>query len=212
MSKRPEWYKPKTEVGASGTDQKSDEMQLVNVSWGQYAEEFAEDKDINYHDEINEIILNKMNVTEEAMLKIAPAEKSLNTTILDDPEIWVVDTGATCHGIGHSAGMTNVHANGSKTKMGNGVKVASKSIGEIPFQASNSGTKGTIGGVHLMLGAPFNLISGTKLLLKGYMVTGDKGKLTYSKNNQKLMFDIKVNTPEGMLLAARLKRMATEVG
>ena len=34
----------------------------------------------------------------------------------------------------------------------------------------------------------------------------------YSKGNTKLVFDIKIGSPQGMLLAARLNRTATEVG
>ena len=44
--KRPEWFKPsEVSAAASGEKQKSDELQLVNVRWGKYAEAFAEDDD-----------------------------------------------------------------------------------------------------------------------------------------------------------------------
>ena len=74
------------------------------------------------------------------------------------------------------------------------------------------GTTGTIGRVHLIPGLPFNLISGTKLLTLGYKLTGDENKLVYSKNNGQVVFDIKIKTSQGMLMATRLTRTATKVG
>ena len=147
------------------------------------------------------------------MLKLTYAKKKgFDLSILEDPEIFVLDTGATCNSTGHSQGMTELQdAKGKKTKMGNGAKVATKSIGKLPF-STMQGTKGTMGGVHLIPGAPFNLVSGTKLLILGYRVTGDRDKLVYTKDGNELIFDIKVHTPEGMLLCARLKRTANEVG
>src|SRR5688572_5113380 len=95
--------------------------------------------------------------------------------------------------------------------MGNGAKVMTMAIGKLPF-CTTDGTNGTMSGVHLIQGAPFNLISGTKLLSLGYSLKGDQDKLVYKKQGHKLIFDIKIKTPEGMLLATRLKRTAVEVG
>ena len=96
--------------------------------------------------------------------------------------------------------------------MGNGAKVATKAISSLPFE-DPKGTKGTMTGVHLIPGAPFNLISGTKLLNLGFELTGNKDTgMVYTKGGQKLVFDMKIKSPEGMLLATRLKRTANEVG
>ena len=102
-------------------------------------------------------------------------------------------------------------AKGSKTRMGNGAKIETKAIGKLPFR-TNDGTKGVMNDVHLIPGAAFNLVSGTKLLTLGFKSQGDKDKMVYSKGNTKLVFDIKIRSPQGMLLAARLNRTATEVG
>eukprot|EP00977_Amphora_coffeiformis_P005907 scaffold1252_cov154-Amphora_coffeaeformis.AAC.1 len=133
-------------------------------------------------------------------------------SMLQDPDIWVIDTGATCNSTGNEQGMTNkTNAKNNQTTVGNGAKVTAKFEGKIPFE-TDDGTKGTMAGVKLMPGSPFNLISGTKLLTMGYKMTGDANEILYEKEGNKLKFNIKVNTPEGMVLAARLKRTATEVG
>ena len=47
-----------------------------------------------------------------------------NLSLLEDPEIFILDTGATTNSIGNSNGMTNMKAaQGSVTKMGNGAKL-----------------------------------------------------------------------------------------
>ena len=55
--------------------------------------------------------------------------------------------------------------------------------------------------VHLIPCAAFSLVSGTKLLTLGYESQGDK-EMVYSKGNAKLVFDIKIRSPQGMFLAA----------
>lgn len=211
--KRPKWYKPSEVTSAAvSSEKKSTELQLVNVSWGQYAEAFAEEEETNFEDEIIAINNAKDNTNSEMMLKMAKDEGD-HPSLLDDPEIWVIDTGATCNSTGHSQGMIErKEANGSKTKMGNGARVSSDRVGKIPFEAANNGVKGIMNDVHLMKDAAFNLVSGTKLLKLGYKLTGNADRLMYEKDGQKLIFDIKINTPEGMLFAARLRRTATEIG
>jgi len=63
-------------------------------------------------------------------------------TLLEDPEAFVIDTGATCHSTGICIVMTDMkYAKGSKTRMGNGAKIETKAIGKLPFR-TNDGTKG----------------------------------------------------------------------
>ena len=65
-------------------------------------------------------------------------------TLLEDPEVFVIDTGATCHSTGNIMGMTDMKdAKGSKTRMGNGAKIETKAIGKLPF-TTNDGTKGVM--------------------------------------------------------------------
>ena len=59
------------------------------------------------------------------MLKMAVDARQPGINILDDPEIWVVDTGASCHSTGKQNGMVELtNGNGSRTRMGNGARVA----------------------------------------------------------------------------------------
>ena len=68
-SKRPNWFKPNTEIGAAGKDEKqSIELQLVSVSWGEYEEAFEDDSDDE--DIEKEINMIQESTATETMLKM----------------------------------------------------------------------------------------------------------------------------------------------
>jgi hypothetical protein len=236
--RRPKWYK--AEVSATTKDEEektSTEIQLTNLHWGAY-EEFFEDDDSDIEEELALLKADKTNsATEnahktneptekvekaenahnnlsntETMLRKAVANDKRNASLLSDPEIWVVDTGATTHSTGNDQGLINHRdGRGAKTQVGNGARMTTKSIADMPFKTKDGAT-GQINDLHLINGSMFNLVSGTKLLLMGFKMTGDENAIIYVKGDQKLMFDIKIHTPEGVLFAARLMRTAQEVG
>ena len=133
-------------------------------------------------------------------------------SLLDDPDIFVLDTGATTHSTGKGAGLINMKsANGQKTKAGNGEQVSTKAVSDLPFKMKN-GMNASMMNMLLIPGAPFNLVSVTKLLMNNYLLMGNKDGLVNTKNGQKIVFDIKIRTPEGILFAERLARTNVEVG
>jgi hypothetical protein len=143
----------------------------------------------------------KQNARTEVMLRKAVADDRRSASLLADPEIFVADTGASTHSTGNSKGMTNYRdAKGAKAQVGNGERVATKAIADMPFKTAD-GAVGNLGNIHLIPGSPFNLISGTKLLSLGFKMVGNDQGIGYTKGNQKLVFNIKIHTPEGMLFA-----------
>ena len=230
-SKRPDWFKG-TEVNAAGAseEKKSTELQLVNINWGRYEAAFAEEDEESFSDDNvttfgknddNDWCItcseeNKCETKNDPVGATEVALKAVNDKtsmeLLEDPEVFVIDTGATCHSTGKQIGLIDLEdAKGSSTRVGSGERLSSKAVAKMPF-ITKDGTKGCIGRMHLIPGAPFNLISGTKLLTMGYAPSGDANHIAYTKGDSKLVFDIKIKSPEGMLLATRLKRTATEVG
>ena len=219
--KRPQWFKGNEIAGAAQTGgRKSDELQLVNMSWGDYADQFEEKDDFDYERATEELKNEKLE-DEEHMLRMAVANKSVTFTtkrvnedvsLLEDPDIFVIDTGATTHSTGNGCGMTELKgAEGRMTKVGNGERISTKAIGKLPV-VMDDGTKANISDLHLIPGAPFNLMSGTKLLSMGYKMIGDEDKIVYEKDGKQIVFDIKIKSPDGMLLAARMTRTNIEVG
>ena len=118
-----------------------------------------------------------------------------------------MDTGATTNSTGNSFGITDMKtAQGSVTKMGNGAKVKTKAIGTLKGTiCDKSGSEigpVTINDIHLLPGSPFNIISGTKLLVNGFKLSGDVNAIKYSKNELSIMFDIKIKTVRSLLFVA----------
>ena len=187
--KRPKWYRPRSEVAAAGRSENSnnecsEELQLVNMQWGRYADEFEDDiEDEEYEAAVEEMKQERIEFNTETALRMAAehGDKSM-ITLLEDPEVFVIDTGATCHSTGNCLGMTDMKdAKGSKTRMGNGAKIETKAIGKLPFR-TNDGTKGVMNDVHLIPGAAFNLVSGTKQNCDGSRRSSGNDKSSASQN------------------------------
>jgi hypothetical protein len=66
----------------------------------------------------------------------------------------------------------------------------------------------SVNDIHVNPGSPFNIISGNRLLLMGYSVTGNKERgYEYTKRKSPtLKFNIKIKTAKGILYAIRIKR------
>ena len=136
------------------------------MQWGKYADEFEDDvDDEEYEAAVEEMKQDKTEYSTEMGLRMAAEHggKSM-ATLLENPEVFVINTGATCHSTGNCNGTTEMKdAKGSKTRMGNGAKIETNATGKLPFMIIE-GTKGVMNDVHLIPGAAFNLISRTKLL------------------------------------------------
>jgi hypothetical protein len=136
--------------------------------------------------------------------------------LLNDKNVWIIDTGASLSSTGNSEGMRNlINAGNSHTTLGNGGKVADAGIGEIPVTIYDKyGVKqidACLCQVQLLPGSPFNLLSGTWLIKNGYQLAGNKDAMIFTKGNFKLVCDIKIHTDKGLLYAVYLKRHEVEV-
>ena len=84
-----------------------------------------------------EVLLNCMDVEQksEGCSKVAMSSMTFPAKLglLDDPNVWIVDTGATVHSMPHAAGMVDIkRASGmDSVTMGNGVSVKATIIGNI---------------------------------------------------------------------------------
>ena len=143
--KRPKWFDEEKfckgkeiSAGSADNNKKSEELQLVNMSWGQYEEAFdsededkeEEEADIKKMEE--EVVaiqaMRKEETRTETMLRSA-VETGSGIKLLEDPEVFVCDTGATTHSTGHGYGLIDLKAGGGRTtKVGNGASVTTKAV------------------------------------------------------------------------------------
>lgn len=187
--KCPKWYKPSEVTTAAQGQRKSEELQLINIGWGQYTEAFAEESDEEYvagvqtsadasgngtpDTVVDSECANLHNIderqttanghpSESAELHLHTStgakERGENVRLVEDPDIFILDTGATTHSTGNSAGLYNIRdAGGSQTRMGNGTKAAAKGVGDLAYivhdKNGNKVQDGTMKGVHLIPGS-----------------------------------------------------------
>jgi hypothetical protein len=139
-------------------------------------------------------------------------------SIEGDEEIWIGDSGATSHLTFSNHGLINARKArlGESMIMGNGSNTPAVTVGDIigTISDANGAERG-----RLMLSevthspqAKFNLMTIPALMKKGWVLSGTKKALILEKNKKKVVFDIVINTPKGMLFCMRIKRNISEIG
>jgi precorrin isomerase len=137
--------------------------------------------------------------------------------IVDDPNLFIGDSGASAHSTGSAFGLYDLKdADGSGMMGSNGSVEATKKIGKLSAtMCSKHGDKLfnlELSNVHYVPGQKFNLFSITKAREQGWALGGNsKVGLYVSKGNKKIVFDVRVPTKNGIILGGYMLRteMAT---
>lgn len=139
-----------------------------------------------------------------------------NHDILRSPNILIGDTAATVHIVKYPIGMSKLEpAEGNAgVRMGNDAVEQPKDVGQLAGMVCNKFgnqlNRVTIQDVTVISSAGYNLFSISKMLKQGWKLTGDEELLEITKGENKLVFDIRVQTPRGVLFALYLKRDVTD--
>ena len=137
-------------------------------------------------------------------------------TILDDPEIFVLDTAATGALTNSSKGMSNlgVATENDAVIVGNKQVMKGHHVGSLAGticdKTGNELMPLTISRITYSPEAAFNLFSPSILLSKGWELHGNHDMMWFTKDGNKIVFAIKVTTPNGMLFCIRFKRTRSE--
>jgi hypothetical protein len=138
-----------------------------------------------------------------------------NHDFLSDPNVWIADTGATVHNTPHKCGLSNVRA-ASKSDaitMGNGGSEKAATIADIKGTIYNK--NGVVIGPTMMTDVvviptgKFNLFSLTRMMKLGWTMGGDMNKeqaIWIEKGGKRVVFDLIIPTPKGMLFAMYMQR------
>jgi Zinc knuckle len=128
-----------------------------------------------------------------------------------DPNIWVADTAATVHSTPHEIGMTNVHEvsnDEAAVVAANGAVEETMKIGDLPgTMTDKKGNKlgnAMIKGCSIVPSNKFNLYSLTQALLNKWTLHGNAEAIWLAKGNKKVVFDIKIHTPKGVVFCMNL--------
>ena len=125
-------------------NKKSEELQSMNMSWGQCMEAFEEaNKEENIirieddtkwmEDKIVAVQAVQKETRTEMMLR-ATVETSSGIKMLEDPEMFVCDTGAATHSTGHGIGLIDLKDGGGHTKSWKWCKCNNQNSGSSSIQ------------------------------------------------------------------------------
>ena len=141
-----------------------------------------------------------------------------NMAILNDPNIFVGDTGVTSDTTPYEIGMSNF----KNAVPSDDITEASRSsikatkIGDLSaVMCDKHGNEKNIVKVKDLTVMPttkFNLLGISKRLREGWKLYGDNDSISLKKNNNEIKFDIKVTTAKGALYCAYLKREVGAIG
>lgn len=136
--------------------------------------------------------------------------------LLEDPCIWIADTGASKHMSRHMQGMTNIRTIGGAIVMGNKSKESINQVadmeGTMCDKEGNQVGEIKLLNVSVSPNIAFNLFSVTKMQLKGWIPGGNAKAFWISKGRHQIKFDIKISTPEGCVFAIYIQRKESEMG
>ena len=141
-------------------------------------------------------------------------EKSDTFLLSDEPEgakknIWLIDSGASAHISNSTQGMKNLRKIERKIKIGSGEHVMATHIGDLFGKVvPKKGKRMTICLKEVLVVPDMycNLISMTKLMERGYKITGKNNEIKVEKNGFFITFDQKVRSGSGILVGITLLR------
>ena len=137
---------------------------------------------------------------------------STNASILDDPNCFIADTGATSDSSPHDLGMVNIKPGKIEdaTSDASGKMIrASKTAdlhGTICDKNGQAVCKGVIKGIAHLPRSRYNLFSISRRLDDGWKLGGDQDMIKLVKGNDEIKFDIKIKTKKGAVYCMYFKR------
>jgi hypothetical protein len=124
----------------------------------------------------------------ELLLMVMSFPKALD--ILDDPNVWIADTAASCNSTPHSKGAVNVRKGNGGVIFSDGKNNEADEIFDLPGvitdQNGNEKLPATLQNVKHVRSAKFNLFSLTKRQKAGWLLNGDSEKIWITKGNIRL--------------------------
>lgn len=129
--------------------------------------------------------------------------------LLNNPNFWIADTAASIHMTPHQVGMEKIKTVKQVVSLGDKSAMTATAVGEISGRFYDK--HGNLAGMArltdvALISTGYNLFSCTKMQKKGWILGGDQNSIWLTKGDQKIAFDIKITTPNGMIFAMFLWR------
>jgi hypothetical protein len=190
--KRPDWFDPVKYNKNSSNDNNNGNTTSSNNSVNN-AEMGAFGQGINGRNDGPELLLTALSIPKDMKL-------------LDDPNVWIADTGATCDSTPHAKGAVNLPRNSvCGVKFGDGENNEANAVFDLPGLITDASGKELqsvkMCNVKHVKSANFNLFSITKQQEDGWILHGNRDAIWLTKEDKTVVFDIKIKTSEGMVFA-----------
>jgi len=131
-----------------------------------------------------------------------------------DADIWLGDSGASCHMTRSDEGMFDVTDINQEIKIGNGKSIRATKEGKLRVQALQKSGKTldiVLTKVYFVPGLYCNLFSLTYAIGQGFQLCSTTDKLLQvSKGNWGILLDHRISTPNGFVLGVKFKRETDE--
>ena len=133
-----------------------------------------------------------------------------NHAILQSPNVWIADTGASNHTSFTQQGGINIRPSAQKIRGITGKANAATTCFDAPCTHTDKYGEEIcqvkLRGVTYIPDSNFNLCSLSKLLNSGWEMSGTEDKIVMTKGDTSLEFDIKISTHEGAIFCGCFKR------
>jgi len=214
-NKRPaNWKSNKTQEQATPAVGGGGNRELMLVSLDDICVEESDEEVPD--EEAPDLVPRKRDATTELLLSATEMTVPKILDLLNDPNVWIYDTGSTGDSTPHKFGMKNVRKAAAEdaVKMGNGVDENANIIGDISGiwcdQYGNEIQDSTIKDVAHIPTSKFNLFSSSKRQLNGWLLHGDDKKIWLTKGGAKVVFDIVIRTRKGAVFCGYFKRKSSD--
>ena len=154
--------------------------------------------------------------SEFLLMGLNKMEFRADARILDDPNVFIGDTGASSDTTASKLGFQNTRPGDAKDNIvdASGNDLSGKLVGDVSGTFCNKNGEelfdATIKEMVHTPNAGYNLFSITKRLEHGYKLRGDKNSIWIEKGEHKIVFDIKIKTPKGAIFAAYFKQRVND--
>ena len=121
--------------------------------------------------------------------------------------LWIGDTGASCHLVKKEDGLINVRKISKKIKFGDGSSLTATKVGDLPVivkQKNGKKFKATLEDVKVVPNMICNLFSIVSCLRKGWNIGNDGKVIKLSKGKTQIKFDQELATKTGYLAGVKL--------
>ena len=139
-------------------------------------------------------------------------------SMLNDPNIFIGDSGASTHSTQHGQGLVHIHKgkDNDLVMIGSGNLMKASVVGNLPGTICNKYGEAIRRGIMQHAthcpSIQCNIFSLTELLLEGWELGGDKESIWLKKGKSKIEFDIKLITQKGIIFCIYFKRTLSVTG